>query len=91
MPHALLHELLAGSGHLPQLLDGAGGDEAAADEPVGVQVGEPRRVVHVGLSPRDVLDVLGIGQRQLERLLEHMPYGPPVDACRFHDHVRDAV
>ena len=43
-----------------------GGTKLAPDQPVRLQIREPNRVRHVALAARNGLDVLGIGQNQLE-------------------------
>jgi len=43
-----------------------GGHEAAFQQAALEQLGEPGRIGHVGLSARDVLDVVGVDQQQLE-------------------------
>ena len=51
---------------------GGGRHEAGADQAVREQIGEPHRIVDVGLAAGDVADVLGVGQHQLEvRLPAH--------------------
>src|SRR4029453_1545385 len=47
-------ELLAGPGELAQRLNRRGRNEAAADQPVGEEVGEPLRITHVALPPREI-------------------------------------
>jgi hypothetical protein len=61
------------------------------DQAVREQIGDPRRVVDVGLASRDVADVAGIGQDQFEPAFEDVPHWFPVDASRFHGDVRAAV
>src|SRR5436309_1917745 len=87
----LADELLTGPGEVPQLLDGLRGDEAAPDEAVGQQVGDPRGVIHVALAAGNVADVPGVGEDQLEVALEHMPDRLPVHPARLHGDVRTAV
>jgi len=45
----------------------------------------------VGLSTRDLLDVAGVDQDQLEVVLEHVPDGLPVDAGGLHRDLGDLV
>jgi hypothetical protein len=87
----LAHELLAGAGKIAKLLYPCRRHEAAADQPVSEQIGDPHRVVHVGLATGHIADVLGIGKHQLEAPLEKMPDGFPVDTRCFHRYVRAAV
>jgi hypothetical protein len=91
VPDPLAHELLARARELSQLLDGLERDEAPPDEPMRQQLREPLGVLDVGLASRHVLDVLGVGQDQLEALLHHVPHRLPVDPGRLHHDVRDLV
>ena len=53
------------------------------------QLGQPRGVVNVGLAPRHIFDVAGIGQHQFELAVgENMPDRLPVDAGGLHDDMR---
>ena len=87
---ALAHELLARARQRAQLLHRRRRHEAGADQAVGQQVGQPHRVVDVGLAPGHVLDVRGVGQHQLEVAFEHMPHRLPVHAGGLHGDVLDA-
>jgi hypothetical protein len=69
----LPHELLARAGQVAQLVNRRRGNKAAADQSVGEQVCDPRRVIHVALAARDVPDVHGVGEEQLEAPLQHVP------------------
>ena len=80
----LAHELLAGAGQRAQLLHRHRRHEAGANEAVRQQVGQPHRVVDVGLAARNVLDVRSVGQHQLEVPFEHMPHRRPVHARGLH-------
>jgi hypothetical protein len=84
-------QLLAGAGEVAQRLDRHRRHEAGADQAMRQQVGQPRRVVHVGLAAGHVLDVPRVGEHQLERLGQNRPDRLPVDAGRFHRHVGDRV
>ncbi|BCQ30169.1 hypothetical protein NK8_83600 (plasmid) [Caballeronia sp. NK8] len=55
------------------------------------QIGDPRRVVDVVLASRNVADMSGICQDQLEAAFEDVPDRFPIDASRFHGHVRAAM
>ncbi|MCY1533178.1 hypothetical protein D9M68_684910 [compost metagenome] len=87
----LAHELLAGAREIAQLLGGGRWHEARSDQAVGEQIGNPHRVVDVGLAAGHVADVLGVGQHQLEVALEDVPHRLPVHAGGFHGHVGAAV
>src|SRR5882724_4061185 len=89
MPRLLADQLLAGPRQRTQLLDLLIRDKAGLDQPAGQQVGDPRRVVHVGLAPGDVLDVRRICHHQLKRpLAENPEHRHPIDAGRLHRHIR---
>jgi hypothetical protein len=88
---ARAHELLARAGEVAQFLDRRGRDEAAADQPQRQEVADPGRIVLVTLAPRNVPDVHGVGEHQGHVVFKHMPHRLPVDAGRFHRHVRDAM
>ncbi len=66
------------------------GDEAAAQQPVAQQVGQPLGVLDVGLAPRHRLDVPRVDQQQRELLLQQVPDRLPVDPGALHRHVRAA-
>lgn len=58
---------------------------------MGDEVGEPSRVIDVGLAARGASDVFGIGEHQHEiAVIEDIPDRLPVDPCRLHGDVRDA-
>lgn len=74
----LADELFARARQIPPRLDGRRRHEAAADQPVRQQVGDPRRIVDIRLAPRHVADVLGIGEHELDLPLQQMPDRFPV-------------
>jgi hypothetical protein len=84
----LPHQLFAGAGEIAQLLDGGWGHEAAADETMGQEVGNPRGVVHVALAAGDVADMPGVGEDESELAFEDLPDRFPVHARRFHGDMR---
>ena len=57
---------------------------------MGEQVGQPHRIVDVGLATGNVLHVRGVGQHQFEVAFQHMPHGFPVHAGGLHGDVFDA-
>jgi hypothetical protein len=57
LPGALLDLGLAVAGEIAQLADWAGRHEAGADQPMLDQLGDPGRIGHIGLPPRDVVEV----------------------------------
>ena len=74
-----------------QLDDRLAWTEAAAQQPVLVQLLEPLRVVDVRLPPRHLLDVARIDQHDLEAAgLEDLEDGNPVHARGLHRDGRDA-
>lgn len=86
----IAHELLSGARERAQLLHGHRWHETRADQAVGKQVGQPHRVVDVGLAPGHVLDLCGVGPHQLKVAVEHMPHGLPVHAGGLHGNVLGA-
>jgi hypothetical protein len=88
---ALADELLPRARQVTQVLDGRLGHEARADEAVGEQVGDPHRVVHVGLATGYVLDVARVREDQVEVAVQHGPDRLPVHAGRLHRDMRDRV
>jgi hypothetical protein len=84
-------ERLAGPGEIAQVLDAGRRDEAAADQPVGEQVGDPHGIVHVGLATRHVADVLGVLEHELEIGFQRVPDRLPAHPGRLHGDVGAAV
>jgi hypothetical protein len=79
-----------GPGQVPELTDRLGRDERAADQSVRTELRQSCRVGDVGLAGWQVLDVLGVDQRQLERdVLEQVVERLPVVPGRFHHDQRD--
>src|SRR5829696_9991593 len=70
LPGAFLDLGLAVAGQLAQLPDRAGRHEAGPDQPVLDQLGDPGRVGHIGLPPRDVVQVGRVQQPALHLVLE---------------------
>ena len=65
--------------------------KARPDQAARQQVGDPDRVIDVALAAGNIADVRSIRERKLEPALQNVPDRLPVDACRLHRHVRDAV
>jgi hypothetical protein len=86
----LAYELLAGAGKRAQLLHGNKRHEAGSDKTVAQQIGQPHRVVDVGLATGNVLQVCGVGQHQLGMTVEQVPRGLSVHAGGLHGYVLDA-
>jgi hypothetical protein len=78
-------ELLARPRQLAQRLNRRGRDEAAPHQTMGEQIGEPLRVAHVALAPREIAHRRRVRQHQRQVVLEPVPHGFPVNARRLHD------
>jgi hypothetical protein len=63
--------------------------EAGAHQPVPDQVGDPLRVLHVGLAPGQVAHVRGVADDEREGAFQGSVDGLPVDACSLHADVGD--
>ena len=87
----LAHQLLARAREIAQLLDRSRGDETTPDQSQRQQIGDPRRIVLVAFPTRDVPDVHGVGEDEGHVVLKDVPHRLPVDAGRFHRHMRDAL
>ena len=84
----LADKLFAGAQQAPQHLRFGIWHEAAPDQAMGQEIGQPGRVVDVGFAARHVLDVPGVRQHQLKiSVTEDMPDWLPVDARGFHGHM----
>ena len=90
MAAGLPHQLLAGAQQGAHLLGLLIRHKAAADQAVRQQIGQPSRVVHIGLAPGHVLDMRRVGQHEFEVAFEHVPHGLPVHPGGFHRHLLDA-
>src|SRR5262249_21549428 len=87
----LMDELGTGTGQITQLLDGGEWNEAATNQAMGEQFGQPCSVVDVALATGEVTYVHGIGQHQLEVPFENVPDRLPVNPGRFHHHMSTPV
>jgi hypothetical protein len=65
VPPDLADQLLAGPGQVAQLLDGRRRHEAAPNQPMGQQIGDPGRIGDIALAAGNVPDVHRGGQDQL--------------------------
>ena len=89
---AVLDQPLAIAGQVPQLTDLRRRHETRPQQPALQQLGQPRRVGHVGLAARQLVHITGVHEHQLEAgLLEHPPHRTPIVARRFHRHDRDPL
>jgi len=68
-----------------------GGTKLARKQPRFEQLAQPGRVGNVGLATRDLLDVPGVDEQQLEIVLEHRPHRLPINAGRLHRDLRDPI
>lgn len=87
----LPHQLFPRAREIAHGLNRCRWHEAAADQAMRQQVGDPGRILHIALASGYVADVRGIRQRQRERLFEQIPNGFPIRAGGFHRDVRHAV
>ena len=74
-----------------QVADGRWWHEARLDQAVAHQVGGPLGILDVGLAPRHVLDVMGIGEDQLEVAFQDGMDRLPVNPGALHADMRHAV
>ena len=74
-----------------QVADGRWWHEARLDQAVAHQVGGPLGVLDVGLAPRHGLDVMGVGDDQLEMALQDRMDRLPVNPGALHADMRHAV
>ena len=81
---ALVDLRLAKPRQITQPPDLHGRHEARAHKPVLHELADPFGVLDVGLSPRDVVQVLRVKQPALKALLERLKHGLPVHAGCFH-------
>jgi hypothetical protein len=87
-----LNEPFAVASQVPQFPDRRRRHEAAAQQPVLEQFGEPLGIEHIALVPGQNLQVLGVDQLQLERpFFEHVPDRLPVRAGGLHRDVGHAA
>jgi hypothetical protein len=61
-------------------------DEAAAQQAVAEQSGDPLRILDAGLMPGHIPDVLGVDHQQLEATFEQVVDRLPEFAGALHDH-----
>jgi hypothetical protein len=54
-------------------------------------LGDPLAVLHVGLAPRDLLDVLGVDQQHLDGAFQQVEHRLAVHPGRCHGHDRDLL
>src|SRR5213076_2416102 len=83
-----LYQLAPVAGQVAQFANGLGGYKARSQQSMQQQIGNPLRILHVGLAPGHVLDVLCIGHDQLERSFQNGVDRFPVHPGALHGHVR---
>ena len=89
---AFAHHRGPGPGQVPELADRFGWHERTPDQPVRPELRQPRRIGHVRLTPRQVLDVPSVHEHHLERgVLKQVVERFPVVAGRLHHHQRDLL
>ena len=76
---------------LAQVADRGRRHEAAGDQAVADQLGDPLGVLHVGLAAGHVLDVVGVADDQADVAFQHGIHRLPADAGAFHADVGGAV
>ena len=64
------------------------GNEAALQQSMAQQVSDPFRILDIGLSPTERLDVLGIHYQDLKFPFQYIEDGLPVHSGAFHCHMR---
>lgn len=73
------------AGEIAELTDGLGRHERRPHQPVGAELGQPRGVRDVGLSPREILHVSRVHQHHFEgTFVEQVVEGLPVVTGRLH-------
>jgi hypothetical protein len=88
---ALLDELFAVAGQLPDRGDRRWRDETAPQQPALGQLRQPHRVQRVTFAARDVLDMPRVDQQHLQWLLgltQSVKDRLPINPRRFHRHMR---
>src|SRR6266545_2936492 len=85
---SLLHQLGLLARQIPKLALLALRDKTRPEQPTLQQLRYPLRVLHVGLSPRHLLDVLGVDHPHLEMAFEEVEHRLPVYSRRLHRHMR---
>jgi hypothetical protein len=84
----LAHQLFPRARQISHLLNRRGRHEAAADQTVREQIGNPLRILDITLAPRHVANVAGVSQHEREVLFQDVPHGFPVRARRLRLYCR---
>jgi len=89
-PSALLHETTTMPRQIAQGALLSRRDEAAAQQAVAQQIGQPFRIADIGLAAGHGLHMLGVDDEHVELTFQQVIDRPPVDAGAFHHHMRAA-
>ena len=85
---AIVDQCLAIPREVPELADGHWWHEAAPQQPMLQQLGDPHAVMDVRLPPRDLLDMRRIDEQAGEVALERVEHRLPIHAGTLHRHMR---
>ena len=87
---AFLYQARAGARQLAQLSLRTRWDETGQKLAMLEQISDPFRIFHIGFSPGDSLDVLGIDQPDFQIGFQQITTGFPLIGRTFHRHMRAA-
>ena len=79
-----VHLFFSKSAQIPPLTDMLFRDEAAFQQTMPQQTGQPLRVTDVGFATRDILYMTSIDQYDFESLFQNIIGTVPIDTGRFH-------
>jgi hypothetical protein len=88
---AFAHKVGTVTGQVAQVALRPWRDETGPHQSMTEQLGDPLRVLDIGLAARDRLDVLGIEQPDLEAPLQNVVHRLPILAGALHADVRAAA
>ncbi len=91
LPRTLSHPRGPGAGEITQLPDRLKGNERAAHQPMGTELGQPRRVGDVGLAAGQILHMPGVDEHHVQVVLEQVVERLPVVAGGLHHYQRDVL
>ena len=89
VPSRLADQLRPRPREVTQVLQRSGRDETAPDQPQREQIRDPRRVVLVTFRPGMFRMCMALASTRVT--WPRLPHRLPVDAGRFHRHVRDLL
>src|SRR5436309_11666253 len=81
------HQLTTIAHQVAEFADGLRRNEAGTEQPVAEQVRDPFRILHIGLTPGHLLDVLRVGHHNLQGSFQYGVDRLPVDSRAFHSHM----